>query len=120
MFFDIFKLALIFTIIDAVYLFLMKNNFTKLVSKIQKSPLKLKVLPTLFCYIFLIFTLYYFIVFKNASFFDAFLLGLGIYGVYDTTNMAIFKDWDYKTVIIDTLWGGILFSLTYFIYLKFL
>jgi len=38
MFFDIFKLALIFTIIDAVYLFIMKNNFTKLVSKIQKSP----------------------------------------------------------------------------------
>jgi uncharacterized membrane protein len=116
MFFDILKLALIFTIIDAVYLFLMKNNFTKLVGKIQKSPLKLKVLPTLFCYIFLIFTLYYFIVFKNGCFFDAFLLGLGIYGVYDTTNMAIFKDWDYKTVIIDTLWGGILFSLTYFIY----
>lgn len=116
MFFDIFKLALIFSLIDAIYLFIMKDNFNKLIGKIQKSPLKLKVLPTLFCYIFLIFTLYYFIVYKNGSFLDAFLLGLGIYGVYDTTNMAIFKDWDYKTVIIDTLWGGILFSLTYFIY----
>ena len=116
MFFDIIKLALIFSVIDAVYLFIMKDNFNQLVNKIQKSPLKLKIFPTLFCYIFLIFTLYYFIVNKNASFFDAFLLGLGIYGVYDTTNMAIFKDWHYQTVIIDTLWGGILFSLTYFIY----
>ena len=116
MFFDIIKLALIFSVIDAVYLFIMKDNFNQLVNKIQKSPLKLKIFPTLFCYIFLIFTLYYFIVNKNASFFDAFLLGLGIYGVYDTTNMAIFKDWHYQTVSIDTLWGGILFSLTYFIY----
>lgn len=116
MFFNIIKLALIFSIIDAIYLFIMKDNFYKLVNKIQKSPLKLKIFPTLCCYIFLIFTLYYFIVNKNASFFDAFLLGLGIYGVYDTTNMAIFKEWEYKTVIIDTLWGGILFSLTYFIY----
>ena len=113
---NIIKLSLIFSIIDAIYLFLMKDNFNKLVSNIQKSPLKLKILPTIFCYIFLIFTLYYFIINKNASILDAFLLGLGTYGIYDTTNMAIFKQWDYKTVIIDTIWGGILFSLTYFIY----
>ena len=117
---NILKLALIFTIIDAIYLFLMKNNFFKLVNKIQKSSLHLRIFPTILCYIFLVFSLYYFIVSKNASIFDSFLLGLGIYGVYDTTNMAIFKNWDYKTVIIDTIWGGILFSLTYFIYLKFL
>lgn len=113
---NIIKLSLIFSIIDAIYLFLMKDNFNKLVSNIQKSPLKLKILPTIFCYIFLIFTLYYFIINKNASILDAFLLGLGTYGIYDTTNMAIFKQWNYKTVIIDTIWGGILFSLTYFIY----
>tara|TARA_Y100000389_G_scaffold204091_2_gene254961 strand:- start:5971 stop:6339 length:369 start_codon:yes stop_codon:yes gene_type:complete len=113
---NIIKLSLIFSIIDAIYLFLMKDNFNKLVSNIQKSPLKLKILPTIFCYIFLIFILYYFIINKNASILDAFLLGLGTYGIYDTTNMAIFKQWNYKTVIIDTIWGGILFSLTYFIY----
>jgi len=113
---NILKLALIFTIIDAIYLFLMKNNFYTLVNKIQKSPLKLRIFPTILCYIFLIFSLYYFIVNKNAPIFDAFLLGLAIYAVYDTTNMAIFKNWNYKTLIIDTLWGGILFSLTYFIY----
>ena len=86
------------------------------VHPIQKSPLKLRIFPTILCYIFLVFSLYYFIVNKNAPIKDAFLLGLGIYGVYDTTNMAIFKNWNYKTLIIDTLWGGILFSLTYFIY----
>jgi uncharacterized membrane protein len=116
MLFNILKLALIFTIIDAIYLFLMKNNFYTLVNKIQKAPLKLRIFPTILCYIFLVFSLYYFIVNKNAPIKDAFLLGLGIYGVYDTTNMAIFQNWNYKTLIIDTLWGGILFSLTYFLY----
>ena len=29
--------------------------------------------------------------------------------------MAIFKDWDYTTALIDTIWGGILFGSTYYI-----
>ena len=116
MIFKILQITLIFTIIDAFYLFLMRNNFNLLVFNIQKSNLKLKIIPTIICYFFLIFSLYYFIVNKNASIFDSFLLGLGIYGVYDSTNMAIFKNWNYQTLIIDTLWGGILFSLTYFLY----
>ena len=43
------------------------------------------------------------------------LLGLLVYGVYDTTNYAIFNKWDFKTVVMDTLWGGVLFSLTTFL-----
>ena len=49
---------------------------------------------------------------------NAFLLGLGVYGVYETTNLAIFKKWDPIIGILDTIWGGILFSLTYYIFLK--
>ena len=41
-----------------------------------------------------------------------------IYGVFETTNAAIFKDWDLKSIIIDTTWGGILYALTTFIYNK--
>ena len=32
--------------------------------------------------------------------------------VYETTNKAILKDWSWKTVMIDGIWGGILFALT--------
>jgi uncharacterized membrane protein len=46
------------------------------------------------------------------------LLGLFVYGVYETTNKAILKNWLYKTVVIDTLWGAVLFSLSVFIYRK--
>jgi uncharacterized membrane protein len=51
----------------------------------------------------------------NKSIIEAFLLGLVIYGVYETTNYALLEKWSLKTVIIDTLWGGILFALTTFI-----
>jgi uncharacterized membrane protein len=43
---------------------------------------------------------------------DAFFLGILIYGVYESTTYAILKQWKLKTLIIDTLWGGILFALT--------
>ena len=46
---------------------------------------------------------------------DAFLLGIVIYGVYDATNMATIAKWTWKTVIMDTLWGGVLFATTYYI-----
>ncbi len=57
----------------------------------------------------------YFIIKPKRSISDAFLLGLVIYGVYETTNWAIFNKWSVKSVIIDTLWGGILFASTAFI-----
>ena len=45
----------------------------------------------------------------------AFLLGISTYAIFEFTTMAIFKDWSYQMVIIDTLWGGILYSLTTYI-----
>ena len=41
-----------------------------------------------------------------------FFLGLLIYSVFDLTTKAIFKNWEYKAVIIDSLWGGSLFAIT--------
>ena len=29
--------------------------------------------------------------------------------------MAIFKDWNYITALIDTIWGGVLFGSTYYV-----
>lgn len=83
-----------------------------MVVHIQRVVMKVKVLPVLVCYAFLIFGLNYFILSKRRSILEAFLLGLVIYGVYDSTNLAIFKKWDTKMALMDGLWGGILFALT--------
>jgi len=77
--------------------------------------MKLNYLGAALCYIFLIVGINYFIIKPRKSVSDAFLLGIVIYGVYETTNYALFTNWSIWTVIIDTLWGGLLFASTTYI-----
>jgi uncharacterized membrane protein len=74
--------------------------------------MKVNIFSAIITYIILIYGLNYFIISKNKSVYDAFIFGIIIYGVYETTNYAIFKNWSIKSVILDTIWGGILLSLT--------
>ena len=111
--------AIVFVIIESIYLNLIKNYFSNQIISVQGSPIKLNIPATILCYIFLIVGINYFIIKPNRSIQDAFLLGIVIYGVFETTNMALFAKWSWLTVIIDTLWGGILFGLTTYI-IKFL
>jgi len=113
---DIILLAVIFVLVDAGFLYLMSNNFQNMVKKIQGSPLKMKLIPTFACYIVLVSSLYYFVIHKKGSYLDAFLLGFFIYAVYETTNMAIFKDWSISVGLIDLTWGGFLFLITTYLY----
>ena len=64
------------------------------------------------CYLFLFIILYYFIISKNKSLREAFLLGFLVYGVYELTTKALLKNWRWSTVFVDTTWGGVLFLLT--------
>jgi len=107
--------AIVFITIDSIYLNSMKGYFEKQVQAVQGSEMKINFLGAALCYLFLIIGINYFIIKPKKSVQEAFLLGLVIYGVYETTNYAIFKKWTFLTVVIDTLWGGILFALTTYI-----
>jgi uncharacterized membrane protein len=104
--------ALIFVILDGIYLNLIRDYFNKQVKAVQGSDIKVDFIAAAITYIFLIFGLNYFILSKNGSVKDAALLGLVIYAVYEFTNKALFKNWSYMTVILDTTWGAVLFALT--------
>ena len=54
--------AILFVIVDSVYLNLSKNYFTKQIMQVQGTPLKVNLLGAAICYIFLIFGLNYFII----------------------------------------------------------
>jgi uncharacterized membrane protein len=82
------------------------------VKSVQGSPLKMNFLAAIICYLFLVFGIYYFIIKPKRSVRDAFLLGVVIYSVFELTNLAIFKNWSIFTVLLDTLWGGVLFGTT--------
>jgi len=107
--------AIVLITIDFVYLNVMKGYFDNQIKRVQGSPIKMNFLGAALCYILLIVGINYFIIKPRKSVSDAFLLGIIIYGVYETTNLALLKNWSLLTVIIDTLWGGILFAATTYI-----
>jgi uncharacterized membrane protein len=107
--------AIVFITLDFVYLNVIKGYFDNQIKSVQGSPIKINYLGAALCYILLIVGINYFIIKPRKSVSDAFLLGIIIYGVYETTNLALFKNWSILTVIIDTLWGGLLFASTTYI-----
>jgi len=120
--FHIILIILLLLVFDAVYIYFMKDTFNKLVRDIQGEALVLDqraLIGAIICYILLAFGLYYFAISKtNSSVLDAFLLGLVIYGVFDSTNFVMFKKWDWRVMVIDGIWGGVLFSIVYSVFLK--
>lgn len=104
--------AIILLSVDFMYLSLIQNYFGWQIKRVQGDTMTINYFAAALCYIFLIVGLNYFIIKPRKSVADAFLLGLVIYGVFETTNMALFKNWSFFTVLIDTVWGGILFALT--------
>lgn len=107
--------AIIFITTDFIYLNIIKNYFFNQIKLVQGSEPKVNFLGAALCYIFLIVGINYFIIKPRKSVSEAFLLGIVIYGVYETTNYSLLKNWSIFTVIIDTLWGGSLFAITTYI-----
>uniref|UniRef100_A0A6C0DK65 DUF2177 family protein n=1 Tax=viral metagenome TaxID=1070528 RepID=A0A6C0DK65_9ZZZZ len=112
MFKDIFISGIILLILDFIFIGINKKAFENQVAGIQRTAMIVKPVSALICYIFLIFGLYYFIIRQKKSIMDAFLFGLVIYGVYETTSYTIFKKWSPTLATIDTIWGGVLMALT--------
>ena len=92
--------------------------FAKMVKGIQKEEMTLNMYGVVGSYILLVLVLYKFIILDRKSPTDAFMLGLCVYGVFDFTNIAIFKNYKWMPAILDTLWGGVLFYLVTFITYK--
>jgi len=110
--------SLILLGLDFIYLSSTTNYFNHQVKLVQGTPLQLNIVPTICCYILLSLGIYYFVINKNLSYLESFYLGIFVYGVYDLTTMAILKNWKLTTVVMDTLWGGILFVLVKFFFEK--
>ena len=112
---DLFLTGTILLLLDIGFLYSSGPMFKKQITKVQKTSFSMNYFGATFAYILLIIGLYWFIIKENRSLLDAFILGFVIYGVYEGTSKALLKNWDYKTMVIDTLWGGTLTVLTTFI-----
>lgn len=110
--------ATILFIVDSIWLSLVGGpQFGKMVEIIQGKPMKLNIFGALFSYILLITGVYWFCVKDREkadfqTFLNGALFGLIVYGVFDATNLAIFKDYSWSVGLTDTLWGTFLCGLT--------
>jgi uncharacterized membrane protein len=116
---NLLKTILILPIIDFGYLTLISSYFKEQIKAVQGTESNFRIIPTILCYIALVALLYIFIINTNETkeikILKAFILGLCVYAVYEMTNYALLDKWDVKTVIIDTLWGGVLFAISTFL-----
>ena len=104
--------SVIMLALDSVYLTAMSGQYGEQIVKVQRTVVNIKPAGVIACYLFLVFGLYYFILRENRPIVDAFFLGIVIYGVYDATTYAVLKQWSPYLAITDTLWGGVLLSVT--------
>ena len=115
--YEILLISIILVVIDSGYLYSMKNFFNNQIKLVQGSDIQMNIYAAILCYIALVYGLYYFIIKDKRPLIDAFIFGIVIYAVYELTTMALLKNWSWKTVVLDTLWGGILFTITtYLVY----
>ena len=99
--------------LDAIYLSNIGGPlFNPMIKDIQGEKMTVNFYGAIIVYILMLFILYKLIIKERKSPNDAFLLGFCIYGVFDFTNIAIFKKYKYFVAILDMIWGGILFYIT--------
>jgi uncharacterized membrane protein len=133
---DLIIVAVIILALDAVFLTLAKDLFARQVMLVQGSAMKVNIPSAALCYALIVLGLYYFvlrhIIVPGSSAAasaiqtmplgegvrNAFFLGILVYGVYETTTLAILKNWSPMTAVIDTTWGGVLFAATAYLYAR--
>jgi len=102
--------SLLFLVFDGLFLWINRVHFQNQVINVQRVIIQPNYKAMIMCYLILLSGFCYFIIRTHRSVFEAFLLGLLINGVFEFTSMGIFKKWELKTALMDTLWGGILFA----------
>ena len=131
---DLVVLAIIVLALDAVFLYTISDMFSRQIMLVQGTALKVNIPSAAICYVLIVLGLYYFvlrhIIVPNASsaaaaiqnmrlrdgLIAAFFLGVFVYGVYETTTLALLRNWSPMTAVIDTTWGGTLFALSAYLF----
>jgi uncharacterized membrane protein len=116
-------ILILIVIMDAIWFKFTLPSYEKVVLNIQNIPMRLNLVSAIISYLILAFGLAYFVIprLNNGSFIESFwyggMYGLVVYGVFDMTNMALFKNWNLSISIIDLLWG--IFNCTFVTYLTY-
>ncbi|APC25840.1 hypothetical protein BST79_gp327 [Only Syngen Nebraska virus 5] len=112
------KISIVLFLLDFIWINTVSGKmFTRMIENIQGSPVKIKIAGALAAYVAII-ALFYMFVSDTTTNMKAFLLGFLAYAIYDFTSYALIDKWEWKTSVLDALWGGALFLLTKLIVYK--
>jgi uncharacterized membrane protein len=119
--------------LDVAWISFNLSTYSGTIQKVQKSALNLRYEHAFIAYIIILFSiLYVAIPFTtqnikkgDSSVSDKLLkafmyggaVGFSIYGIYNFTSLAIYKDMSSFVGILDTIWGTTLYTLVTFTYL---
>ena len=120
-----FIVALVYLFIDIVWIYSTnKLLYSPMVENVQSTPMVPRLQYAVGAYLFLIVSIWficiplkkYYITIHNFSNIKATvcsfgIVGLVIYAVYNFTNATIFKNYPFNVVLIDSMWGFVLFNI---------
>jgi uncharacterized membrane protein len=129
-----FIISVVIIFLDVAWIALNTSTYSKAVLKVQKAGLNLRYEHALIAYIIILFSIIYIAIpftqqnikTKNdnsienkflLSFMYGGAVGFSIYGIYNFTSLAIYKDLEASIAITDTIWGTTLYTLATFVYL---
>jgi len=127
-------ISVVLVFLDFIWISFNMVSYSNTILKIQKTELEPRIEHTIIAYIIILFSVIYvaipFTVLNIKAKDDASIerkllkslmyggaVGFSIYGIYNFTSLAIYKDMDVSVGILDTLWGTTLYTLATFTYL---
>jgi uncharacterized membrane protein len=132
-----FIISIVIIFLDIAWISLNLTKYSKEVLKVQKAAMSLRYEHAIIAYIIILFSILYIAIpftqqsikinngNKDISIENKLLyafmyggaLGFSVFGIYNFTSLAIYKDLNVTIAIIDTIWGTTLYTLSTFIYL---
>lgn len=121
-------------VLDFIYLAIVSIFYKKSIKSIQGGEdMKLNIVSAIFGYVIMIIGLVFIVItqlsrygslrslsqinkLKYAIRFGG-VVGFVIYGIFNTTNLAIFKRYSVPLAIIDIIWGTLLYAIATYVYL---
>lgn len=128
--------SIVVLILDISWISLNLATYSSAVKKVQKAAMNLRFEHAIIAYVIILFSILYVAIpftTQNAkvnkidissienkllqSFVCGGAVGFSIFGIYNFTSLAIYKDLDVSIAITDTIWGTTLYTLSTFAYL---
>jgi uncharacterized membrane protein len=108
--FTVITLAVAALILDLPWLMISSQWSGDMIRDIQGSALVINPIPAVIVYLALGFLA---TIPTTAA--ESFGLGAATYAVYDFTNLATLKKYQPLFAVVDTFWGGVLFTLLFYV-----